>query len=292
MKTRNDFVSNSSSCSFVVAIPSEDKYKFKDFVKDLVADCAKNKDQEYGMTKERLQELNDFNTRNLDYHLNSSELLFLGTLKVNDKQYTVVRPDINDKKYADSEDDYNYDTEMFNELQKDIKKTSFGTDTGEKLVEAAEDKVTVSYPVYANSIAFPALDMEYFTRHYSFIDPAKETKEDRKHAAEQIIKLVNFIKNNEDSGLYHFINTHTYFISKQTIWNTRALLESKADLIFDKWEDLDALEKRLDEGQRLFVIKQNNGGDGWDNDAVYALGGWDCKFGDNAAIEVIYSECC
>ena len=70
------------------------------------------------------------------------------------------------------------------------------------------------------------------------------------------------------------------------------MLENKADLVFDKWEDLDALEKRLDEGQRLFVIRQNNGGDGWDSDAVYALGGWDCKFGDKAVVEILYSECC
>ena len=291
MKTRSEFVSNSSSCSFVVAIPSEDKYKFKDFVKDVVKDCAANKDEKSEMTKEALDKLNAFNARNLDYHLNSSELLFLGTLRANDKQYTVVRPDLNDKKYAAGECDYNYDTKLFNKLQKDIKKKSFGKDTGEKLVEAAEDKVTISYPVYASSIAFPALDMEYFTGHYDFADPAKETKKDRKHAAEQIINLVNFIMNTKDSDLYHFINTNTYFISKRTIWNTRALLESKADLAFDEWEDLDALEKRLDEGQRLFVIRQNNGGDGWDSDAVYALGGWDCKFGDKAAVEVLYSEC-
>ena len=120
----------------------------------------------------------------------------------------------------------------------------------------------------------------------------KETKKDKKIAAEQIMKLVKFIKNHEDSDLYHFINTHTYFISKRTIWNTRALLESKAKLAFDKWEDLDALEKRLDEGQRLFVIHQNQGGDGWDSDAVYALGGWGAKFGDKASVEVLYSECC
>ena len=109
MKTRNDFVSNSSSCSFVVAIPSEDKYKFKDFVNDIVKDCASNKDKKSKITKEAIDNLNAFNARNLDYHLNSSELLFLGILKVNDKRYTIVRPDLNDKKYVDSKHDYNYD---------------------------------------------------------------------------------------------------------------------------------------------------------------------------------------
>lgn len=292
MKTRNDFVSNSSSCSFVVAIPSEAQYKFKDFVKDLVKDCAKNKDQEYGMTKEQLQELNEFNARNLDYHLNSSELLFLGTLKVTDSQYTMNRPDPKSEEYAGDDGDYKYDLDMFARLQKDVKRKNFGKDTGEKLVEATDNAITVSYPVYASGIAIPSMDMDGFTGHYSWRDPDKETKEDRKHAADNILRLMNIIKNPEDSDLYHFVNTHTYFISKSTIWNTRALLENKAELTLEKWENLDELEKRLDEGQRLFVIRQNNGGDGWDNDAIYGLGGWDAKFGEKATLEVIYSECC
>ena len=109
MKTRNDFVSNSSSCSFVVAIPSEDKYKFKDFVNDIVIDFASDKDVKSEMSNEAIDNLNTFNARNLDYHLNSSELLFLGTLKVNNKQYTIVSPDLDDKMYVDSKHDYNYD---------------------------------------------------------------------------------------------------------------------------------------------------------------------------------------
>ena len=291
MKTRNDFVSNSSSCSFVVAIPSEAQYKFKDFVKDLVKDCANNKDQEDRMTKEQLQELNEFNARNLDYHLNSSELLFLGTLKVKDGQYTMQNPSMSTKDYDDI-DDFNHECEMFERLQKDVKRKNFGKDTGEKLVEATDNAITVSYPVYASGIAMPSMDMDGFTGHYSWCTPDKETKEDRKHAADNILRLMNVIKNPEDSVLYHFVNTHTYFISKSTIWNTRALLENKAELTFEKWENLDELEKRLDEGQRLFVIRQNNGGDGWDNDAIYGLGGWGAKFGEKAALEVIYSECC
>ena len=290
MKTRNDFVSNSSSCSFVVAIPSEAQYKFKDFVKDLVKDCAKNKDQEYDMTKEQLQELNEFNARNLDYHLNSSELLFLGTLKVTDSQCTMKNPSMSAKDY-DNIDDFNYVCEMFERLQKDVKRKNFGKDTGEKLVEATDNAITVSYPVYASGIAMPSMDMRGFTSHYSWCTPDKETKEDRKHAADNILRLMNIIKNPEDSDLYHFVNTHTYFISKNTIWNTRALLENNAELTLEKWENLDELEKRLDEGQRLFVIRQNNGGDGWDNNAIYGLGGWDAKFGDKAAVEVLHSEC-
>lgn len=291
MKTRNDFVSNSSSCSFVVAIPSEAQYKFKDFVKDVVKDCVANKNERSEMSKEELDKLNAFNARNLEYHLNSSELLFLGKLSVNDKTYTMKRPDPNDKEYANDEESYKYELELFECLQKDVKKKSFGKDTGEKLVEATDDSITVSYPVNVSGIAFPSQRIECFTGHYSFLDPTKETKKNRQYAAERIFKLIDFIKNPNDSNyLYYFINTSMYFISKNTIWNTRALLENKAKLIFEKWEDLDVLEKRLDEGQRLFVICQNQGGNGWDNDAIYVLGGWNAKFGEKATVEVIYAR--
>lgn len=288
MKTRTDFVSNSSSCSFVIAIPNEEKYKIADFIKDVVADCATSPDDE---DPEFVEKLNAFNTRNLDYHLNSSELLYLGTLKLDDRNYTVNRPNKDDKDYEGDESSYAYDLNMFNRLQKDIKKPNFGKDTGEKLVEATDDAITVSYPVYASSVAVPSMDMHDITLHYTWNDNENSTPEEKKRAYDSIMRIMKTIKDPNDSEIYHFVNTKTYFISKNTIWNTRALLENGAELTFDKWEKLDELEKRLDEGQRLFVIRQNNGGDGWDNDAVYALGGWDCKFGEKAEVEVIYSEC-
>lgn len=290
MKIRIDFVSNSSSCSFVVAISNEAQYKLNDFIKDIVKDCATCKDTDYRIDKEEIKKLNVFNTRNLEYHLNSSELLFLGTLKLCDKTYTVTRP--NPKNYSTDNiiDEYKYKLGSFERLQKDIKKESFGKETGEKVIEANDDHIVISYPVYASGIAFPSMNMTSFTCHYHWIDPSQEKKEDRKHAAKRIMQLMNMIKGYDYGDLYYFINTHTYFISKETIWNTRALLENNAELIFEKWEDLDALEKRLNEGQRLFVIRQNNGGDGWDNDAIYALGGWDSKFADKATAEILWSE--
>lgn len=290
MKTRIDFVSNSSSCSFVVAIQSEDKYKFSDFVKDVVADCAKAEEDE---DKEWIGKLNAFNARNLDYHLNSSELLFLGALKLADDKYTVKRPSPNDNCLDASLDvvDYEYKLDMFTRLQKNVVKPDFGKHTGEKLIEATDDSITISYPAYVGGIAVDSTDMSNITLHYSW-SGKESTSEDRKRTADNIMRIMKTIKNSEDSNLYYFVNTHTYFISKNTIWNTRALLENGAELTFDEWMNLDELEKRLDEGQRLFVIRQNNGGDGWENDAVYALGGWDCKFGEQANVEILYSEYC
>ena len=289
MKTRNDYVSNSSSCSFVVAIENEKLYRFKDFVRDIVKDCSSYSYDE-DMSREQIKKLNEFNSRNLNYHLKSSELLFLGELKIKDHTYQVCHPCEKDKNY-NSVEEYQHDVYMFNSLKKDISNPNFGKDTGEKIVESTETSIAISYPVYASGISMPSTEMEHFTRHYSFCNQSNETSDDRKFAAKSILDLMNHIDNPDDSELHMFINTSTYFISKNTIWNTRAMLENGAKLTFEKWEDLDDFDKRLDNDQRLFVIRQNHGGNGWSNDAVYALGGWNAKFGEKASVEVLHSEC-
>lgn len=290
MKIRTDFVSNSSSSSYIIAILSEDTYKFKDFVKDIVKSCSASRNKDCAMTKEEIAELNAFNTRNLNYHLNASELLFLGSLKLDDKTYTANHPSTTDKNY-NSKEEYDYDLELFEDLQKDIKKKSFGKITGEKVVEATSTSITVSYPRWVQGIAVSSTSMDSLTGHYCFGGSIKGTKAEKIEAGKRIIELMNMIEDTKHNWLYDFIDTDTYFISKKTIWNTRALLACHAKMSFEKWEDLNALEKRLDEGQRIFSIRQNQSGDGWDNNAIYALGGWNATINKNAQVEVLQSEC-
>ena len=79
MKTRNDFVSNSSSCSFVIALPAG--FSLNDFVKQTVGGClrhAEPNDAEFSLKQDEL------NQAVLNYHLRASELLFLGSLRVDD----------------------------------------------------------------------------------------------------------------------------------------------------------------------------------------------------------------
>ena len=83
-----------------------------------------------------------------------------------------------------------------------------------------------------------------------------------------------------------------YSITQQTIDITRRMLELGYELEFDKWEDLDALEKRLKNGERLYQIYLSHDGDGEDCDSIFGLIGWDSRFDDGLPIEIIHSECC
>lgn len=83
----------------------------------------------------------------------------------------------------------------------------------------------------------------------------------------------------------------TYQITKNTIKNTRDMIAANMEVVLNDWEDLDKLEKRLNEGQQIFCIHNNYQGDGWDSDAIYSEDG--CKLisvDNDLAMEYLNSE--
>jgi hypothetical protein len=81
MKIRTDFVSNSSSSSFVVAC--DKNYQFDDFVNDVVKNCIKHAESPYeDMWKDKLVKIN---SAILNYSLIANECLYLGGLRVDNE---------------------------------------------------------------------------------------------------------------------------------------------------------------------------------------------------------------
>lgn len=81
MKTRVDFVSNSSSCSFIIA--ANKQYDFMSMIEDICFDCVEKTECAYDQTY--IDRVNHENSVNLYFNLKNFELLFLGSLIVKDQ---------------------------------------------------------------------------------------------------------------------------------------------------------------------------------------------------------------
>ena len=240
MKIRNDFVSNSSSCSFVIALSAG--FSLNDFVEKTTRGCLRHAEPN---EVEFSQKQDEFNRAVLNYHLRASELLFLGSLRVDG----ITRK-------IDMQNDPTEFTDRIDE------------------------------------IAIKSGEMPYITQNYHFgsdyfADPMKQAI-----AAAKIAEFAGYYSDYASIDYRARSNSDTYFISLNTIWNTRALIASGKDVVLDKWMDLDKLECMLKDGIKIFKVHVNNGGDGVAEDALYTFGGWEGEdlFDDMTGIDMLYSE--
>jgi len=75
-----------------------------------------------------------------------------------------------------------------------------------------------------------------------------------------------------------------------TILNTQDLIAEGKNVRLPNWaSDLDALKKRIEDGDRIFCIEMNQGGDGQDIGSIYALNSWDSDFNKYANVQVLGS---
>ena len=269
MKTRNDFVSNSSSCSFVIAIRSS--FPFNDFVSCVCKNCLKHAEE--GFDNEAfLAEQNELNNAVLNFHLRASELLYLGSLKVGDAQTVITK-------------DYSF----FSDVKNDISRNALSF--GDRVVENNDDRVVIEYDDRIDGMALQKHYVEHVTGEYHWDNDYSCDIEKQKKVAEEIVE---FAKNYSDSKTDYKCRSDsaTYFISRTTIWNTRALIAAGYEVVLEDWMDLDKLDTMLQNGDKIFGIRVNNGGDGVDEDALYTFGGWEGEdvFDDISGAEVLYSE--
>lgn len=268
MKTRIDFVSNSSSCSFIVSIGKN--FPLNDFINGACEGCLKHADEDDDIVFVNQQ--TEFNNAVLNYHLRASELVYLGGLSIGAVQSV-----------------YTKDDEYFPYVKKDISLQNRSSD--ERIIENTDDKIVIEYDDVVYGMAIPKHEMDYITMEYHWNDNYAIDIEKQKKAAKAIL---DFAKNYSDAKTDYKCryDSNTYFISRSTIWNTRALIAAGYNVELEDWMDLDKLDKMLQDGDQIFGIRVNNGGDGVDEDALFTFGGWDGEdiFEDMNGVEVLNSE--
>lgn len=270
MKTRNDFVSNSSSCSFVIALSAE--FSLNNFIEQTAKGClsyAEPNEVEFSQKQDEL------NRAVLNYHLRASELLFLGSLRVDNITRKI--------------DKQNNPTE-FDRVKCLI--NAGGYYGNPDIVSEDENSITLAFTDRVEEIAIKSGEIPYITGEYHWgsdysIDPMKQAI-----AANKITKFARYYSDYAGIDYRAKSNSDTYFISLNTIWNTRALIAAGKDVVLDKWMDLDKLECMLKDGMKIFKVRVNNGGDGVAEDALYTFGGWEGEdlFNNMMGIDLLYSE--
>lgn len=272
MKIRSDFISNSSSCSFVISVKHNDSYSLNDFIDHIANACVEFHDNEDDKTIKYVVETNKNNMLN---HLTSSELLFIGNVKIGSKTNTIIK-DSNPC--------------LFNAMSLSISDPDFTKYSKKKVISHTPESIVIECPIEVNGFSILSSDMSNIT-NYEYKKSIHDEMNDIKcNIAKSIVDFAKQYRFESKLNKSKNTNTHSwsYFISKRTLWNTHALLDAGYEM--SGISDLGLYERKLDDGYSIYVIQQNHGGDGIDDDAVYALGNTIAPFKDHEKYEVLNSE--
>lgn len=290
MKVRNDFVSNSSSSSFICAVNST--YSIKDFAKDLGKSCTNKKARYHD------PELADRNRMILEFCLNTYELLYLGRLNLETTTEELTYESLK-KKLAElydrdivhldsiADDHWHYYIDGLKRARsgasewdaKEFGRDSYDEKTG--IYTHVEDHEVGELIVTTDTMTYE------FGRHHYKAEDGIEHDEKPDNVASRVKNIVEAAKAYEKDGQDK--DVWIYQITADTLKNTRNLIDAGHKLSFDKWEDLDSIEQRLNAGEKIFYIRQAHDGDGYGNFYIYGEDG--CGGIDHIAAEVLGSEC-
>ena len=269
MKIRSDFVSNSSSSSYIVACHSG--YVEKTF-KDIAKSCEDKKSEwhNYGLAKR--------NFRILDFCVNTYQLLFLGSLFIETKKNKWTF-----KKFKNAygfQDDEEAKT-SWNDFKKSIYKAHqpncdkwIFQEYGKDSFDESKDEITHYDDIIAERIVVSNDVMCNTFERYHFKDingnEVLSKKEDIDRRVKNIVDLARkyTVDNYYFSEAYHMPDI--YQITQDTIDNTRELIATGHKITFDSWENLDDLEKRIKSDEIVFALRIARDGDGYGDFYIYS----------------------
>ena len=126
--------------------------------------------------------------------------------------------------------------------------------------------------------------MQWHVRPYQWKDVPDE--EYRKRVVDAITRIVS--SDNRDNPFFHDDSMGICEVTMNSILNTQDLIAEGKEIELPNWcQDLDAMKKRIETGDRIFCIELNQGGDGQNIGSIYALNGWDSDFNRYADVEVL-----